>query len=341
MSPLRARWAPAAPPGWDALLRADPGAAPSLEPRVAHALAQGLSGMHAEWLCIEEGPTLLGGAPALIERRAGARWLHALPMMLSGAPIARTGAHERVDLEVARAFAARLRTEGLAGGAWACYRPEGPPVPGSALDALPGETRWVEAASIPLRGGPEAALGRIDRKSRQSLQQTLTRSLAFAEEPAALEQAYALHLAQRVQWGAARALPLELSRRLLAGADPAARLFTVRDHRGLLAATLTLDGPHETFLWWSGTHRDGRRSQAFTRLVWGIVEWASARGRARVDLGASTGLGLVADFKRSLGAEGMRYPVRWFGPSSAAGPAALIGRLQSWLRRGRPLGERS
>lgn len=341
MNPLRASWVPAPPPGWDALLQGDPGAAPSLQPQVAQALAQGLSGMRAEWLCIEAGQELLGGAPVLLERRAGAQWLHALPMMLSGAPIARPGSHAAVDAEVARAFAERLRTERLAGGAWACYRPEGPPVPDPALEALPGETRWVEAAVIPLRGGPEAALKRIDRKSRQSLQQTLTRSLQFAEDPAALEQAYALHLAQRTQWGASRALPLELSRRLLAGAVPTARLFTVRDGRGLLAATLALDGPHETFLWWSGTHTEGRRSQAFTRLVWGIVEWASARGRARVDLGASTGLVLVADFKRSLGAEGVRYPVRWFGPSSAAGPAALIGQLRTWLRRRRPLGERT
>lgn len=297
--------------------------------------------MRAEWLCIEQGAELLGGAPVLIERRAGAQWLHALPMMLSGAPIARPGAHEAVDAGVAHAFSVRLRAEALAGGAWACYRPEGPPVAASALDALPGETRWVEAAVIPLRGGADMALKRIDRKSRQALQQTLARPLEFAEDPEALESAYALHLAQRSQWGATRALPLELSRRLLAGAVPAARLFTVRDGRGLLAATLALDGPHETFLWWSGTHAEGRRSQAFTRLVWGIVEWASARGRARVDLGASTGLSLVADFKRSLGAEGVRYPVRWFGTSSAAGPAALIGRLQTWWRRGRPMGERS
>ncbi len=294
-----------------------------------------MSGHRAEWVVIEGGGALLGGAPVLIERRGGAEWLHALPMMLSGAPLARDGAHAEVDLAVAQAFAARVRAGGFAGGAWACYRPVGPEVSAATLASVPGETAWAEAATLPLAGGPAAVMRRIERKPRQALQQTLGRALVFAEEPEALEAAYALHLAQRTRWGAGRALPLELSRRLLAGADPVARLFTVRDARGLLSASLALDGPHETFLWWSGTHPDGRRAQAFTRLVWGVVEWAAARGRARVDLGASTGLARVADFKRSLGAEAFRYPVRTLAPAGSAGWAAMLARLQGWARRRR------
>lgn len=338
MEPHSVHWSEAPPSGWRELLAADPGAAPSAQPEVVQALASSLTGMRAMYCWLEREGVLLGGAPAIVERRAGAEWLHALPMMLSGAPIARSGAHATVDAAVAAAFAARVRDAAMVGGAWSCYRPVGPPVPEAALDSIVGETRWIEAALVPLGEGVDGALRRIERKARQTLAQTLQRVLVFEEDPTALEPAYALHLAQRVQWGAARALPLELSRRLLVAEGHVARLFTVRDARGLLAASLVLDGPHETFLWWSGTHRDGRRSQAFTRLVWGIVEWAAARGRARVDLGASTGLSLVADFKRSLGAVGSRYPVRWLAAGSSSGWPHTLARLQAWVRRDRPRG---
>lgn len=338
MGPGPIRWSDAPPEGWRALLESDPGAAPSLHPEVVRALATALPGMRAAYCLVERDGLLIGGAPAIVERRASAEWLHALPMMLSAAPLARAGEHAAVDLAVAAAFAERVRDAGMAGGEWACFRPAGTPVDEAALATVPGETRWVEAALLSLEGGADAAMRRIERKARQTLQHALHRALAFEEDPGALESAYALHLAQRAQWGAARALPLELSRRLLAADVPVARLFTVRDARGLLAASLVLDGPHETFLWWSGTHSDGRRSQAFTRLVWGIVEWAAARGRARVDLGASTGLTLVGDFKRSLGAAGLRYPVRWFAPGVSSGVPHAIARLQRWMRRDRPRG---
>lgn len=338
MGPTLTRWSDSPPEGWRELLNADEGAVPSSHPGVARALAVALPGMHAQFVSVERDGELSGFAPVVFERRAGAEWLHALPMMLSAAPVARAGAHEAVDAAVAAAFASRIRDSGLVGGEWACYRPAGPPLSESALDHVPGETRWVEAATIPLEEGVEGAMRRIERKARQTLQHTLMRPLRFAEEPDVLEQAYALHLSQRSQWGAARALPLELSRRLLTGDPPLARMFAVRDARGLLAATLVLDGPRETFLWWSGTHPDGRRSQAFTRLVWGIVEWAAARGRARVDLGASTGLSLVADFKRSLGAASIRYPVRWFAAGRSRGMTHLLARLQERVRRGRPRG---
>ncbi len=338
---METNWRAEAPKEWQALLRADEGAVPSHQPTIALALAQVVPGMSAQWVCVEREGTLIGGAPVLIERRAGAEWLHAMPMMLSGAPLASAGEHANVDAAIATAFSERVRQGGYVGGSWSCFRPSGERVTDRALERIAGETRWVEAAVLPLEGGVDAVLRRIDRKSRQALQHTLARGLHFGEEPDALEEAYALHLAQRTQWGAARALPLELARRLLGGDAPAARLFTVRDGRGLLSASLALDSDRETFLWWSGTHRDGRRSHAFSRLVWGVVEWAAERNRSRVDLGASTGLSLVADFKRSLGAESVRYPVRWFAAGRTTGLTAVIASLQGWVRRSRPRGERA
>jgi GNAT superfamily N-acetyltransferase len=120
-----------------------------------------------------------------------------------------------------------------------------------------------------------------------------------------------------------------------------ARLFTLRSPEGVVSATLALDGPHETFVWWSGTHPSARRRGAFVRLLWGVAEWAAARGRLRLNLGASTGLPHVAAFKSSLGAEGERYAVRWLGAEHASTAGRLLARAQAWRRRGRPRGERA
>jgi hypothetical protein len=106
-----------------------------------------------------------------------------------------------------------------------------------------------------------------------------------------------------------------------------------------VSATLALDGPHETFLWWSGTHADGRRANAFAHLVWCVSEWCVAHGRRRLNLGASTGLPHVAAFKESLGAESFRYPVRCLDARAAAWPGRVVAALQRAVRRGRPQGE--
>jgi hypothetical protein len=339
--PTSARWLQGAPEGWAALLAADPSASPSHRPELWAALADALPGHEPHLAVVEEGGRAIGGAPVLVERRGGMHWLHALPMLLPGAPVAVPGAHARVDAEVAALFAALARERRVVGGEWALWRPAGPPVGTAALAELGGETRMLAASVVDLAGGLEAARARIDRKHRQEMRRARERGLAFAEEPGALEAGYALHAAQGRSWRGHRALPLELSRRLLAtgGDAPPARFFTLRLRGELVSAALALDGPHETFVWWSGTHPSGRRLNAFPLLLWSIVEWAAAAGRARVNLGASTGLEQVAAFKQSLGAAEVRYPVLWLDARHAPAPARAVAWLQAHLRRGRPRGE--
>ena len=338
---MAARWLDRAPAEWDALLRADPSASPAHRPEVWTAFVSALPGFTLRVAVVEEDGVLVGGAPLLLERRAGFHWLHALPMLLPGTPLARPGRHAGVDREVARAFDALAHERRVVGGEWALYRAAGPDVAAEALDETGGETRTFDAAIVDLAAGVETALRRMDRKHRQALRQARERGLAFAQEPAELEGAYALHVGQGRQWRGHRALPLELSRRLLAGdgESPAARLFTLRDRGELVSAAFALDGPHETFVWWSGTHAEGRRRHAFPLLLWEIVEWAAKQGRSRVNLGASTGLQRVASFKESLGADVVRYPVRWLDARHAPPHARLIAWAQGRLRRGRPRGE--
>ncbi len=330
------------PAGWGGLLAADPNATAAHRPALWAALAGTLPGMTARVIVVEERGLLEGGMPVMIERRAGCHWLHALPALLPGAPLARAGGHLRVDRAAGAALGELQRDLGAAGGEWAAYRPGGPPVVADALERVTGETRTVEAALVDLAAGLESALARVDRKTRQEIRQARAR-LAFAEEPGALDEAYALHVAQSRAWRGHRPLPLELSRRLLEpagdGLGPVARLFTARRHGVLLCATLVLDHPREAMPWWSGARPEARRQHAFAFLLWSVAEWAHAAGRARLNLGASAGSGPVAAFKDSLGATALRYPVRWLDARSAPLAGRLLAALQARARRGRARGE--
>lgn len=333
------------PQDWEALVAGDPSASPSHRAGLWQALADVHPGFEWRLLAHHEHGALVGGAPVIVSRRGPLRWLHALPWLLPAPPLARPGAHARVDAALCDAFATLAREQRVVGGTWSFYRPQGPSAEDAALARVPGETLRVEAALVRLGGGSEAAAAAMSRKQRQALQHARERGLAFAEDAGALEEAYALHLAQSRHWPGHRPLPLELSRRLLsasaAEAEPVARLFTLRSARGLLSATLALDGPHETFAWWSGTHPEGRRSQAFVLLLWSLAEWAAARGRARLNLGASTGLPPVASFKQALGAERFPYPVRQLDARHAAWPARAAAAFQARLRTRRAKAEAS
>jgi hypothetical protein len=326
------------PAGWNDLVLTSAAATPAHRPALWEALAAVLPGLSVRCLAVDVAGTFAGGMAVLVERRAGVHALHALPYLLPGTPLARAGAHAAVDEAAGTGLRSLQRALRAMGGEWALYRPGGPPFAQAALEAVPGRTRWVEAALVDLGDGLDAAWARVDRKSRQEIRQAGER-LVCAEEPDALDEAYALHLAQSRAWRAHRPLPLELSRRLLAdGGDalgPVARLFTARRAGALVCATLVLDHPKEAMPWWSGADREARRLHAFPRLLWAVVEWAHAAGRARVNLGASAGLDAVSAFKDSLGARTERYPVRWLAATEASLPGRALAALQRRVREAR------
>jgi CelD/BcsL family acetyltransferase involved in cellulose biosynthesis len=332
------------PAGWSDLLVTAPAATPAHRPAFWETLAAVLPGLSVRCLAIEVDGALAGGMPVLVERRAGFHTLHALPFTLPGTPLAHADAHAAVDAAAGAGLGSLQRELRAIGGEWALYRPGGPPVAQSALEPVPGETRWQEAALVALTDGLEAAWARVDRKSRKEIRQA-GEWLICAQEPDALEEAYALHVAQSRVWRTHRPLPLELSRRLLRdagdGLGPVARLFTARRRGALVCATLVLDHPREAMPWWSGADPEARRLHAFPCLLWSVVEWAHGAGRARVNLGASGDLDSVSAFKDSLGARMERYPVRWLDAASASAPGRALAALQRSVRVGRSRGETS
>ena len=178
----------------------------------------------------------------------------------------------------------------------------------------------------------------MDRKTRQEIRQARER-LVFAEEPAALDEAYALHVAQSRAWRAHRPLPLELSRRLLEdagdGLGPVARLFTVRRGGALVCATLVLDHPREAMPWWSGADPEARRLHAFPlpALVGGRMG-ARARGARASTWARARALGPVAAFKDSLGARTGALPGALARRGAASAPGPRAGRAPAPRARG-------
>ena len=324
------------PDAWTALLAADPSASPSHRHQVWAAFAAVIPGFEWRLLVHEAGGRVVAGVPLVLSHRGPFHWLHALPWLLPAPPLAAPGGHAAADAALAGAFAELARARRAVGGEWSFYRPEGPAPAEAALACVPGETRWVEAGLLRLGDGLDAIRARMSRKQRQALEQARDRGYAFADEPLALAEAYALHLSQSHAWRGYRPLPIELSRHLLAagGDPPVARLFTMRSRGELLSATLALDSARETFVWWSGTHPEGRRGHAFAALLWSVASWAAARGRMRFNLGQSTGLPHVAAFKEALGAEAFRYPIRLLDASAAPWPGRAMAAMQrAWRRR--------
>src|SRR5262249_36020990 len=138
------------PPEWSVLVAEDRNATPAHRPELWTAWCRTMPGMRRCFVSVEAQGGMIGGAGFLLERRAGFHWIRALPLALSGAPLARAGSHAIVEGACAEAMARLLRERRGAGGEWSLYRPAGPGVEVAAIDRLPGETRVVETSIIPL-----------------------------------------------------------------------------------------------------------------------------------------------------------------------------------------------
>ena len=228
-----------------------PGRDPAHRAEVHEALVAVATSAERRYVVAERDGVAIGGAPAVIERRAGAHWLHALPHLLPAAPISSPG--ERADRRPPRVRGGSRHFSARPARRWGVVAL--PPI-GCRL----GRRAGVRARRDPHGEGGAASLrpdeaieSRLDRDARHSYRRAQASGLAFAEEPEALEEVYALYVAQSRRWRGHRPLALELSRRLIAargsnGSGPVARLFTARDGRRLLVGILVLEHPRGALL---------------------------------------------------------------------------------------------
>ena len=79
------------------MLEEDPNATPAHRPVLWQALGDTAGELSPEFIAVERDGSLIGGCGVVVERRGGLHWIHALPYLLSGAPLAGPGAHSAVD----------------------------------------------------------------------------------------------------------------------------------------------------------------------------------------------------------------------------------------------------
>ena len=271
-----------------------------------------------------------------------------MPYLLPGAPLARgrrARAGRRGGRERARARCSASSARRAESGR--STAPSGPPVAtAEALASPPARRASVETAVVDARRRHRAGVARArPRRRRRELGAARRARAAFAEDPGALDEAYALHRAQSRRWRGHRPLPLELSRRLLAAARRGRRAAARACSRCATRAACSrrrcsLDHPREMLRVVERARASGRARARVRRCsLWSVAEWAAARGRARVNLGGSAGRASLAAFKRALGARdaSVSRALARRAPR-ARGPARLAAALQRRCARRRPRG---
>ena len=88
-----AEWCDGVPEGWARVVAGDTSASPAHRETFRRHLAATLPGYRSGTLTVVLSGELIGGAPVAIERRGGLEWLHALPWLLPGTPLAIPGRH--------------------------------------------------------------------------------------------------------------------------------------------------------------------------------------------------------------------------------------------------------
>ena len=306
-----------------------------------------MPGSRPLWLGVRADGRLLGGLAALATAGRLGR-LDSGPDGTAGGPLV------RADLPAAEAEAvARTLFEALVGVRGGALR-------GCGVALNPGhEERWgallaadphwrrrsVPAAVLDLEGGPEAVAARLRKSKRNERNRSLRRGceVGVSTEGEDLAAWHRLHVRAARHWGT-QPLALGLLQDLVAqptGRDGGSAFFTcVKCEGRVIGGHLNLHrGPWVTA--WSGvTDPDLARTHfPSTLAVWGDVEEACRRGARWLDLGASSGLATLADFKRTLGA--VPRERGWYLAERA--PRRLLRRFggPAPRRRPRPLARRS
>jgi hypothetical protein len=175
---------------------------------------------------------------------------------------------------------------------------------------LNGCHRTVHQASvIDLRDGADAAVSRFKGVARRMAGQAVRKGVTCGREPDSAELYYGLLEEAAKRWGMeAPHLPLRLFQAIVAFGGEDVEIWIGRYKGEAIAGAIVLYGSSESFVWSAAMRAKYADLRPMNLLHVEMIKAACERGLAWYNLGASEGLGGVARFKESLGAELVDYP---------------------------------
>jgi hypothetical protein len=295
------------PARWGELASNDPESTSLHRPAVNRILAEGIRGARPIWLeVVDEQGVLRAGLPLIERRRFGLRHIVSGASGLYGGPVV-----DGRESGAARLLADRFtKSSGLLTFrrelVWSgCTQPEGEwegirPLPTSVLLTSPDSDfdEWYEGQLKSSR-----------RKERRRLG-VLGYRVASEKASAFIRDFHAVYRERCREWGA---VPVpELTLEALLDLGPEWMAFVARDADGsLIGAHVCVDLGAELFAW-LGTARRVEGGSVATLLIEAELRWCHDHGRRALNLGTSSNLAGVSDFKRGISAvEDPRWIVRW------------------------------
>ena len=295
------------PARWKELAERDPESTPLHQPAVNRILAGGIRGARPVWLEVSDRDGVLqAGLPLIERRRFGLRHIVSGASGLYGGPVvdrdnpgaARLLADRFARMGGLRTFRRELVWSGSTPplGEWAGIRA----LPTSILPVSPGLEfdEWYQGQLKSSR-----------RKERRRLH-GLGYHVAREEAAAFMPDFHAVYRERCREWGSVP-IPESTLNALLDGGS-AWKAFVVRDAEGSpVGAHVCVDLGAELFAW-MGTSRRVEGGSLATLLIEAELRWCHDNGRGALNLGTSSNLAGVSDFKRGISAvDDPRWIVRW------------------------------
>ena len=170
-----------------------------------------------------------------------------------------------------------------------------------------------ETSVIDISGGAEAALSRVDSKSKRMAGQARRRGVRCAIEKGdgAVDLYYnMLQEASRDRWHLATPrLPKEFIQRVCIEGKEFVEIWVARFLDEPVGAGIALYGSQEVLLWTTVMRAGMENLKPHNILHADIIEHAARRGIHWYNLGSSAGLAGVLRFKKSLGASSLPYDI--------------------------------
>jgi hypothetical protein len=333
-SHLTLEWRDRTPDDWEPWLDGAVGASFSTRTAWLETLSVFDPAFRLQILTARRDGRLVGAVPVTFSHRFGRMWVRSLPFGTYGGPLFSADDPDPAGIRrtLAEGFARWLDEEPVAGGELV-HAPIGDdPEPYPEWRAISSRLTAGYTHVIDLAPGSEAILAGLKRETRKGMRRSERLGLVVEEEPQALAEVHRFYLEQAGEWGIKRPYPLPFLRALIDHPSGFARLHVARAEGRLQAGVMALSGAGETFLWWSGSAPESRRTLAYPYLLLRILVSADESGERRLNIGSSGGQDRIERFKESIGGNAEPIWIYHVKPRRAD-PLSRLYELLRTLRR--------